>query len=125
MATQPYLFFEGKTEEAFEFYRKALGAEVQMLLRYKDAPGGSAKCPDGSTPPAALAPPRRFDLSAITDVSDLDWVLGAPAAHKIVFGKVVDGFETLDRLEAVHRGPDGQTPLERVELIEAVVKPEP
>jgi len=52
MATQPYLFFEGRTEEAFEFYRKALGAEVQMLLRYKDAPGGTAKCPDGSTPPA-------------------------------------------------------------------------
>jgi len=52
MATQPYLFFEGKTEEAFEFYKQALGAEVQMLLRYKDAPGGSAKCPDGSTPPA-------------------------------------------------------------------------
>ena len=51
MAIQPYLFFEGKTEEALELYRKALGAEVQMMMRYRDAPGGSAKCPDGSTPP--------------------------------------------------------------------------
>jgi len=48
---QPYLFFEGRADEALEFYRKALGAQTQMLLRYADAPGGAAKCPDGSTPP--------------------------------------------------------------------------
>ena len=48
---QPYLFFEGRTEEALEFYRKALGAQVAMMLRYKEAPGGTAKCPDGSAPP--------------------------------------------------------------------------
>ena len=35
---QPYLFFGGKCEEALEFYRKALGAEVQMLMRYKESP---------------------------------------------------------------------------------------
>jgi len=52
MATQPYLFFEGRTEEALEFYAKALGAQTQMLMRYGEAPGGSAKCPDGSTPPS-------------------------------------------------------------------------
>lgn len=51
MAIQPYLFFEGRTEEALEFYRKALGAQTQMLMRYREAPGGTAKCPDGSTPP--------------------------------------------------------------------------
>jgi len=51
MAIQPYLFFEGRTEEALEFYKKALGAEVQMLMRYRDAPDGTAKCPDGSAPP--------------------------------------------------------------------------
>lgn len=47
---QPYLFFEGRTEEAIEFYRKALGAEVGMLLRYKESPE-PAKFPDGSVPP--------------------------------------------------------------------------
>ena len=51
MATQPYLFFEGKTEEALQFYAGALGLQTQMLLRYSDAPGGTARCPDGSTPP--------------------------------------------------------------------------
>jgi PhnB protein len=35
---QPYLFFNGRCEEAIEFYRKALGAEVQMMMRYKESP---------------------------------------------------------------------------------------
>jgi PhnB protein len=38
MQVQAYLFFEGRTEEAVEFYRKALGAEVTMLMRHKDSP---------------------------------------------------------------------------------------
>jgi cyclophilin family peptidyl-prolyl cis-trans isomerase len=40
-----------------------------------------------------------------------------------IFGKVVDGFDTLEKMEKVQRGPDGQTPVERIELIEAVIKP--
>jgi uncharacterized glyoxalase superfamily protein PhnB len=35
---QPYLFFGGRCEEAFEFYRKALGAEVVTQVRFKEAP---------------------------------------------------------------------------------------
>jgi PhnB protein len=38
MQVQPYLFFDGRCEEAIEFYRKALGAEVQRLMRFKDSP---------------------------------------------------------------------------------------
>jgi PhnB protein len=37
-AVQPYLFFDGRCEEAIEFYRGALGAEVTMLMRFKDSP---------------------------------------------------------------------------------------
>lgn len=37
-AVQPYLFFEGRAEEAIEFYKEALGAELEMLLRYSDSP---------------------------------------------------------------------------------------
>jgi len=44
---QPYLIFNGRCEEAIEFYRKALGAEVTMLLRFKDAPDPSM-CTPGS-----------------------------------------------------------------------------
>ena len=35
---QPYLFFEGRCEEAIEFYCRALGAQVQMQMRYQDSP---------------------------------------------------------------------------------------
>jgi len=35
---QPYLFFEGRCQEALEFYRRALGAEVTALMPYKDSP---------------------------------------------------------------------------------------
>ena len=38
MQVEPYLYFEGRCDEAIEFYRKALGAEVTMLMRYKDSP---------------------------------------------------------------------------------------
>src|SRR6266567_4375385 len=35
---QPYLFFNGSCEQAVEFYRKALGAEVEMMMRFKESP---------------------------------------------------------------------------------------
>lgn len=35
---QPYLMFNGRCEEAVEFYRKALGAEIKMIMRYKECP---------------------------------------------------------------------------------------
>lgn len=48
MQIQPYLFFNGRCEEAIEFYRKALGAEVEMMMRFKDNPD--------PMPPGMLAP---------------------------------------------------------------------
>ena len=48
MQIQPYLFFEGRCEEALEFYRKALGAKTEMLMRYKEAPDAP---PPGAPPP--------------------------------------------------------------------------
>jgi PhnB protein len=38
MQVQPYLFYEGRCEEALAFYRGALGAEVTMLMRFKESP---------------------------------------------------------------------------------------
>ena len=45
---QPYLFFNGRCEQAVEFYRKALGAEVEMMMRYKESPEPH---PPGMLPP--------------------------------------------------------------------------
>jgi PhnB protein len=38
MQIEPYLFFDGRCEEAIEFYTKTLGAEVEMLMRFKESP---------------------------------------------------------------------------------------
>jgi PhnB protein len=48
MKIEPYLFFDGTCEKAIEFYRKALGAELEMLMRYKEAP---------EPPPPGMVPP--------------------------------------------------------------------
>jgi PhnB protein len=48
MQVQPYLFFDGCCEEAVEFYRSSLGAEVAMLMRFKDSP---------DPPPPGMVPP--------------------------------------------------------------------
>jgi PhnB protein len=38
MSIQPYLFFNGRCDEAIDFYKRALGAEDVMLMRFKQAP---------------------------------------------------------------------------------------
>jgi len=48
MQVQTYLFFDGRAEEAIEFYRSTLGAEVTMLMRYKESP---------EPPPPGMVPP--------------------------------------------------------------------
>ena len=45
---EPYLFFGGRCEEALEFYGKALGAKVIMMMRHKESP---EKQPPGMLPP--------------------------------------------------------------------------
>ena len=50
MLVQPYLFFDGRCEEAVEFYKRTLGAKVGMMMRMKDSPepADPAMCPPGS-----------------------------------------------------------------------------
>jgi PhnB protein len=45
MQVQPYLFFDGRCEEALDFYRTAVGAEVTALMRFKDSPDQSQCAP--------------------------------------------------------------------------------
>lgn len=46
-AIQPYLFFGGRCEEALSFYRTALGAEIEMMMRFSESP---EPMPEGSLP---------------------------------------------------------------------------
>ena len=52
MQIQPYLFFEGRCEEALMFYRDVLGAEITQLMRYSDSP---------DPPPPGMLPPGSED----------------------------------------------------------------
>lgn len=38
MQAHPYLYFDGRCEEALEFYRKVLDAKIEMMMRFKDSP---------------------------------------------------------------------------------------
>lgn len=50
MRIEPYLMFNGRTEEAVQFYQRTLGAQLQMLMRFKDNPDPPppGTLPDGS-----------------------------------------------------------------------------
>jgi PhnB protein len=52
MQLNPYLFFDGRCEEAVEFYRRTLAAEVLTVMRYKDSP---------EPPPPGMVPPGSED----------------------------------------------------------------
>ena len=52
MKVQPYLFLDGRCEEAIAFYREALGAEVLALMRFRDSP---------DPPPPGMIPPGSED----------------------------------------------------------------
>jgi PhnB protein len=62
MRVEPYLFFEGRCEEALEFYRKAVGAKVDALIRYKDSPE--------PPPPGTPAPPADKVMHALVRIGD-------------------------------------------------------
>ena len=48
MPIEPYLFFNGCCEEALDFYAHAIGARVEMLMRYSESPD---PVPEGQLPP--------------------------------------------------------------------------
>ena len=51
MQTQIYLFFDGRLEEALTFYKKTLGIEVEMLMRFRENPEAAnhpEACPPGA-----------------------------------------------------------------------------
>ena len=50
MLVHPYLFFDGRCEEALEFYKEALDAEVEALMRFQDS---SDPAPPGMVPPGS------------------------------------------------------------------------
>jgi PhnB protein len=94
---QPYLFFDGRCEEALEFYRGALGAEVEMLMRYRDAPD--------PPPPGMVAPGSEgkvmhasFRIGETTVLASDGQCLGKPEFRGISLSLTVASEAEADRV---------------------------
>ena len=76
MPVTPYLFFNGRCEEAVEFYKKALGAEVGMMMRFKENP---------DKPPPGMVPDGSDDkiMHACLRINGADFVVGLNPARRV------------------------------------------
>jgi PhnB protein len=111
MKVQPYLFFDGRCEEAIEFYRQALGAEVLALMRFRDSPD--------PPPPGMLAPGSEDKVMHAslrigeTEIMASDGrCAGKPAFQGVSLSLSVPGEAEADRLfDALAEGGQVQMPL--------------
>ena len=111
MQIQPYLFFDGRAEEAVEFYRKVLGAKVEMLMRFKDSPEPHQP---GMVPPGAESKVMHMSLrigDAVVMGSD-GHCLGKPNFQGFSLSLTVLNAAEADRLfAALSDGGQVQMPL--------------
>jgi PhnB protein len=113
MRVQPYLYFDGRCEEAIEFYRDALGAEVLLLMRFKDNPEADqqAAIPAGAGDKVMHATLRIGDT--IVSASDGE-CLGQPSFQGFALSLIVPDEAEADRLfAALADGGQVRVPLTR------------
>jgi PhnB protein len=104
MQMSPYLHFNGNCEAAFKFYEKALGAKIESMFRFQDAPAaeqvpaewrskvmhagltvGSQLLMGSDVPPDRYQKPQGFSVSlAIKEVADAERIFGALAENATV-----------------------------------------
>jgi PhnB protein len=111
MQVQPYLFFEGRCEEAIEFYRKTLDAKVLMKMRFDEAPEGP---PPGSMAPGWESKVMHSSLKiGDTEVMASDGMCPGNAGFKGVSLSllVADEAEAKRRFDALAEGGNVQMPL--------------
>lgn len=111
MQVQPYLFFDGRCEEAIEFYKQALGAEQEMLMRFKGSP---------EPPPPGMVPPgsedkvmhASFRIGATTVMASDGHCTGQPSFQGFSLSLSVPNEAEADRLfAALGDGGQVQMPL--------------
>ena len=110
---QPYLSFDGRCEEAVEFYRRALGAEVTMLMRFKDSPEPPqpGMCPPGSGDKVMHASFRIGDTTVMASDGRCE---GRPSFQGFSLSLTVPDEAEADRLfAALADGGQVQMPLAR------------
>ena len=111
MRVQPSLFFDGRYEEAVEFYRRALGAAVTMLVRFQDSPEPPAP---GMVPPGAgdKVMPMSFRVGETTVWASDDRCEGRPSFQGLSLSLTVPHEAEAERLcAALADGGQVQRPL--------------
>jgi len=111
MNVQPYLMFDGRCEEALDFYRKTLGAEVTMLMRFSESP---EPCAPGMVPPGCENNVMHASFrvgDAVLMASD-GRCTGQPKFEGITLSLTVPGEADADRVfAALGEGGQVQMPL--------------
>lgn len=109
MHIQPYLYFDGRCDEAIAFYGKALGARLLMRMRFGDAPAGACM---GTPPPADKV------MHACLQIGDSQLLCsdGSAAGHPEFRGvtltlNVADDAQARHCFEALAEGGQVQLPL--------------
>lgn len=111
MKVQPYLFFDGHCEEALEFYRRALGAKIEMLIRYKESP---------EPPPPGMVQPGMEDkvMHASFSIGDTTVMASDDCTRPKISIEgfqlsltVADAAEARQRFAALAEGGQVKTPL--------------
>jgi PhnB protein len=111
MHVQPYLFFDGRCEEAVAFYKQTLGAEVTQLLRFKDSP---------EPPQPGMVPPgsedkvmhTSFRIGDLTVMASDGQCVGQPSFQGFALSLTVPDADEAERLFAsLAEGGQVQMPL--------------
>lgn len=108
---QPYLFFDGRCEEAIEFYRRTLGADAITLMRFKDSPvpPQPGMCPPGSDNKVMHA---SFRVGGTTLMASDGRCMGKPSFEGFSLSYTVTSESEADRLfGALADGGQVQMPL--------------
>ncbi|MEP7061632.1 MAG: VOC family protein [Betaproteobacteria bacterium] len=110
MQIQPYLFYEGRCEEAMEFYRGAVGAEVTMMMRYKDSPEKNPEmCPPANENNVMHA---SFRIGDSTILASDGMGSGKPKFEGIALSlTVANDAEATRAFDALANGGNAQMPL--------------
>lgn len=112
MQIQPYLFFDGRAEEAVAFYGKVLGAKVEALMRFKENP--DASCEAMGLPPGSenKVMHMSFKVGDTTLMGSDGRCLGQPAFQGFSLTITVPGAAEADRtFAALSEGGQVQMPL--------------
>jgi PhnB protein len=110
MHVQPYLDFNGRCDEALEFYKKAIGAKVAMLMRWKDSPDKSMCTPEN----ADKVMHAQFQIGDTTVMASDGRGTGKPNFHGIMLSISAASEAEVDRLFArLAEGGNVQMPLSK------------